>query len=939
MAHSTEPPTLTYDTENRSPHVQGQVNGHPVVMLVDTGAAITLVQEKLWHKVDGKTPLNPAKAASAANGGRLEIVGMAGLALNIGNLQVPSANVAVAKNLQADFILGADILQSQGAIVDLDSGLLRFRHGVSAILQKRTQAATQVVARVVLQQDVTIPGQNELLVKGGFAEAQTWRGCGILLPEPKFTERKGVLVARTVGERSLERGTIPVQMFNPHPYPVLIYKGSTVGQLFPVGIAGGAGDSEQVFSLSLDEEQPARPKAGAPESLQNQLKLDQVPVSEEQQQQLLQLVTDFADIFALAPDQIGRTDLVKHEIRTGDAHPIRHTPRRIAETQRALVNQHLDTMLNQGIIEPSHSPWSSRYLLVKKKDGTQRFCIDFRHLNDVTEKDAYPLPRIDDTLDALTGAKYFSTLDLASGYWQVAMDPKDAEKTAFTTHRGLFQFRVMPFGLCNAPATFERLMEFVLAGLQWSKCLVYLDDIIVYSKTFEQHLQHLREVFQRLREAGLKLKPSKCSLVRQKVAYLGHVVTPNGLETDPEKTRAVSNFPIPSSVTEVRSFLGLASYYRRFVKNFAHIASPLHRASEKGAQFKWTPDCQAAFDQLKHRLTSPPILAFPSFDRCFRVDTDASDNGTGAVLSQLHDGQERVIAYASRVLTKSEKKWPTSEKEALALVWATEQFRPYLYGRKFTLLSDHQPLQWLKGLKNPSPRLARWAIALQEYDCEIQYRPGKSHANADAMSRIPNATTETTTAHSSVASVDRRTMLQPTLNQTDLQTLQQRDPDIGPILMRKLQGVHAPPQQQTKSKAQGTLLRLWNSLQVVNGLLYLQGKSNRRKRLIAPSELRMQVLHLLHDEPSAGHLGFKRTLNRVSRRYFWPGYITDVRKYCRECRSCGSRKSPSRKEKRPLHPILATAPFDMIAMDIAGPLTTSTEGNRYILVISDYFSK
>lgn len=307
-------------------------------------------------------------------------------------------------------------------------------------------------------------------------------------------------------------------------------------------------------------------------------------------------------------------------------------------------------MLQYGVVQSSTSPWAAPIVLVKKKDGTTRFCVDYRKLNNVTRKDAYPLPHIDETLDALSGAKVFSTLDLASGYWQVEMDAADCEKTAFATRHGLFEFQVMPFGLCNAPGTFQRLMEFVLAGLQWQTCLVYLDDVIVYGQEFDEHLERLREVFNRFRQAGLKLKPSKCFLLRPRVPYLGHVISAEGVNTDPAKIEAVKQWPVPSKVTDVRSFLGLASYYWRFIQDFAEIAAPLHRLTAKSMEkFKWTPECDEVFRVLKEKLVSAPVLAFPCFTEEFVVDCDASDYGLVAVISQRQDGDEKVVAYASRV--------------------------------------------------------------------------------------------------------------------------------------------------------------------------------------------------------------------------------------------------------------------------------------------------
>ena len=283
--------------------------------------------------------------------------------------------------------------------------------------------------------------------------------------------------------------------------------------------------------------------------------------------------------------------------------------------------------------------------------------MDYRKLNSATVKDSYPLPRIDDSIDALSGSCWFSTLDLASGYWQVEVEERDRPKTAFTTGSGLYQFTVMPFGLCNAPATFERLMERVLSGLPWEVCLLYLDDIIVHAKTFKAELERLRWVFARLREAGLKLSPKKCHLFKKRVVFLGHVVSEEGVSTDPEKIKAVCEWPTPTSASTLRSFLGLCSYYRRFVRGFANIAAPLHRLTEKDKAFVWTHECDVAFHRLKQVMSQAPVLAYPTSEGAFVLDTDASNTGIGAVLSQKQGGEERVIAYFSRSLTKSERQY------------------------------------------------------------------------------------------------------------------------------------------------------------------------------------------------------------------------------------------------------------------------------------------
>ena len=393
--------------------------------------------------------------------------------------------------------------------------------------------------------------------------------------------------------------------------------------------------------------------------------------------------------------------------------------RRIPVHLRDEVDQQIDRMLEENIIQPSSSPWASGIVIVKKKDGTSRFCVDYRRLNDVTIKDAYPLPRIDESLDQLAGSKWFSCLDLSSGFWQVEMHEDDKQKTAFTTRIGLYEFNVMPFGLSRAPAIFERLMGVFLAGLHWKICLIYLDDIIVIGKTFENMINNLDCVFKRFEDSGLKLKPEKCQLFRRGVEFLGHIVNESGVGTDPKKIECIKKWPTPTSVTEIRSFLGLCSYYRRFIEGYSKIAKPWHCLTEKSKKFEWTLECEKAFTSLKHLLITAPMLSHPDFSLPFILDTDASDFAIGAVLSQNINGAERVVAYASRTLSKSERKYCVARKEMLALVYFTKYFKHYLYGRKFTARTDHGSLKWLSKFKNPEGQVARWLEILSSFDMII----------------------------------------------------------------------------------------------------------------------------------------------------------------------------------------------------------------------------
>ena len=532
----------------------------------------------------------------------------------------------------------------------------------------------------------------------------------------------GALPAFVTGIPALSSGPeLWYAVHNHRPEPLQLHAGQSIGALEMVHLAEAPASAPPSSTHPTSSCQPPLPENLSP----------------LQQQQLTELFKEYQDVFSQGDDDLGNTPLLEHGIETHGP-PLRQPYRRQNPAVRREEMAQVQQMPSSSVIRPSNSPWASPVVMVRKKDGSLRFCVDFRQLNAATVKDAHPLPRIDDLLDALHGAKWFSTLDLKSGYWQVPIAEQDKEKTAFRTSSvQLFEFNQVPFGLCNAPATFSRLMDRVLAGLHWETCLFYLDDIIVFSSTWEEHLARLCEVFERLRHAKLKLGASKCTFAAKEVSYLGHRVTEEGLLPDPSLLASIRDILPLTTAKEVRSFLGLAGYYRRYVKGFAAIAAPLHALTRKDALFHWSEDCQTAFDQLKARLTTSPITAFPDFSQAFRLYTDASTAGLGAILAQVREGKERIICCASRALNKAEKSYPATKLECLAIVWAVAKFRPYLMAMPFEVYTDHYALQWLKTMHTGSALLHRWSAALEEYDFTVRHRPGKVQTHVDGLSRLP----------------------------------------------------------------------------------------------------------------------------------------------------------------------------------------------------------
>jgi len=470
------------------------------------------------------------------------------------------------------------------------------------------------------------------------------------------------------------------------------------------------------------------------------LRLDSL--NSEEKDSLISLIQIHSDRFHLPFDELEHTNATQHFIPTINEVPIHTKQYRFPPIHKEEINKQVTELLNDNIIEYSNSPYNSPIWIVPKKPDSAgnkrwRMVIDYRALNEKTIGDAYPLPNITDILDQLGNAKYFSVLDLASGFHQIPMDPKDAPKTAFSTPYGHYQFKRMPFGLKNAPATFQRLMDNVLSGLQGNELFVYMDDIVIYARSLEEHAIKFNRLMARLREANLKLQPDKCEFLRKEVAYLGHIIGEKGVKPDPNKIKAVTHFPTPRNPKNIKQFLGLVGYYRRFIPQFSKIAKPLTELLKKDKPFKWELSQINAFNTLRESLCTEPILQYPDFTQPFILTTDASGYAIGGVLSQGKIGKDLPISYVSRVLNKAEQNYSTIEKECLAIVYCTNHFRPYLYGRKFTVITDHKPLVWLHSIKDPSSRLWKWRTKLAEYEYDIQYKKGSLNNNADALSRNP----------------------------------------------------------------------------------------------------------------------------------------------------------------------------------------------------------
>ena len=691
--------------------------------------------------------------------------------------------------------------------------------------------------------------------------------------------------------------------------------------------------------------------------------------TEDQKSEAKKLITEFHHLFALEDKELGRTSLIKHKIRLDNNIPFKERHRRIPPHQYEEVRKHLQEMLEMGAIQRSHSPWASPVVLVRKKTGELRFCIDLRKLNNRTIKDAHALPRIEDSLDSLNGAQIFTSLDLKSGYWQVELDEESIPLTAFTVGPlGFYECCRMPFGLCNAPATFQRLMETCLGDMHLQWCIIYLDDIIVFSKTPEEHIERLRGVFQKLADAGLKLKPSKCEFFKAEINYLGHVVSKDGIRTDEKKIQVIKDWPRPVTVTDVRSFLGFTNYYRKFIYRYAQVAKPLNaliageNAKFKRRKVEWSEVCQEAFEKLKEICSTTPILAYADYTKPFRLHTDASEKGLGAVLYQAQaDGTDRVIAFASRSLSKTERNYDAHRLEFLALKWAvTERFHEYLYGGTFEVYTDNNPLTYVLTTAKLDAAGQRWVAALANYNFSIKYRSGKANVDADSLSRVPWQMEEVQQLVLPVMQVslvecsDQQPMhydipmIEPIeiqalnvhyefkLSRKDWEFEQGADEVIGRVLQLLVTG-RGYKIQKEDSKDFKILWRLKKQLSLKDGLLYRRAFSRKQGsvvfQFVMPQKYRKKVLSICHDD--YGHLGVDRVTFLLQERYFWPRMVKDVKAYIKNCDRCIRFKQPEEKAK--LHPIEATYPFELIHMDFVK--IGGGDSGRNVLVITDHFTR
>ena len=935
-AQDTELKVVTIQTMG-SLKVAAELNSQIIYPLIDTGASVTCVNDTLV----GHLKIYPVRGVQlkTADNSKLKLLGKV-TAKVIFKKAPLMIDMLVVQGLAEDLIIGNDFHSKYSLQVSFQNNTITLTDAVfgpieipfknSKILKTiQADSSENNINKIQIEEKPKIPQllvSKEIKIEPGqysivkcYIDEEIQESLGIFEPHKKNLMQNQLAFPNTLLQIE---GPLNVTVVNASRRPHTLFKGTSLGNIEGVREIQNVDEINQRIARAecITEDSSTQEKKDG--------KFDINPNLEDpQKQRLLDLFDKYKSCFAWGISQIGRTTITEQQIKLTSDVPVHSRPYKVSHKEREILRKIIQEMLDYNIIRESRSQYASPVILVKKKCGDWRLCVDYRKLNELIVPERTPLPLISDIFSYLDGSTYFSTLDLLSGFFQIPIKEEDKHKTAIITADGLYEFNVTSMGLKHSPATFQRVMDQLLAGLKWNSVLVYLDDIVVLSRNFDEQVERLEVVLSRLQEANMTLKPTKCAFAYQKVHLLGHIISKEGIQPDPMKIEAIQKFPKLKKVKDVRSFLGLSGYYRRFVKNYADIARPLTNLTKKNAKFEWTEEHEQAFESLKQALTSAPVLAHFRDDYPTEVHSDASDLGVGAVLVQRSpDGGEHPIAYLSKRLSDQQTKWTTTEKECFAIVSAVKAFRQYIWGRKVDIITDHAALCWLLSTTTHTGRLARWCLLLQDTDFVIKHKNGALHNAPDCLSRNPVFDPDDPNNEDSLDIPVYHLEIE------EIAQMQRSDPE----LLELISAFDNPEQASAKVRKQT------RSYVLDNAILYKKSYSPKEqtKLLVVPQCLQAELLIGFHDDPiSGGHLGVAKTISKMKGKYFWKNMLKDVELYIRTCTSCMKRKSPTQAPQGLLEPIKVTGPFDHMVIDILGPFPKSEKGYTNIVVATDLLTK
>ena len=1022
---SPTPDQLIYTIDIRPderPTCRVKIGTQIIRALIDSGAQVSLLNAEIFTQLPTKLVRRLPHRSSrlkSASGDPIPSIGVYNINIHLG--EVPLMHTFhVVKQLKQSALLGADFLAQTGAILDCGKQTIKIHDTILKLIP-----CTEVGSLCRLPRRVRVPPQTAMSTRArlnpSVAPLETNQVYEISSPGSEVLDSEpGIGVMN--GLAHPQRNTVPVVLINTTGKTFQFERGMVIAQVHPVNLGEvtpigtprtqlNDGESkgqthpspkcvkfsrspppkctaaQEINSVSV-QTNPSRnqhhqvagragkegkwrkPQPGETSDYSH-LNIGDPELTQEQLQPFLSLIDEFDDTFSKYDYDIGRTHLMEVEIKTGDSAPIKIPPYRTPAAIRPEMARQIAAMLESGVISESQSPWSCPLFAVPKKGNKLRFVVNYDPLNKVTEKFYWPLTQIDQILTTLSGTLFYSSVDISHAFHQIPLKEEDRPKSAFVCSEGLYEYNTLAFGLTNAPSIFSQLMDRILNGIKNTFVTSYADDILIYSKSFTDHLSHLRIVLERIRGAGLKLNKAKCEFFKPELEFLGHVVTREGIKPQLAKVEAIQKSPRPHNLKSVRSFLGLSGYYRRYIPRYSEIARPLTSLTKKHAQFCWTDDCQRAFDTLKKLITTPPVLVHPDPNKSFTLWTDASAYGTGGVLCQVDEHDcHRPVHFLSGKFTAAQRKWSTYEREFYAVVKALSTFRPILYGRPFTVFTDHAPLTYIRGAQHSNPKVQRWATTVAQYGCEIRHVSGRKNGTADFLSRIADPTDRVTVDEFPLAlpkendspdrlvniELDEEEDMDVNIIDSDRIPLERQhptdsdsdDPDVDDS-----HDIPPPPPPVVNlarwgplQRADPRLAKIINLLDLpeppdgirdryalLGGRLHFVDPKNR-DRLVVPLSLQDDTLYASHEGHLGAHLGSRKMYASLCRSYFWSGMYRDVLVHCDRCIPCNTANLTQVNPPLQETPV-PKFPFETVSIDLYGPLPKSLHGNEYIITAID----
>ena len=932
------------------------IHGKPLRTMIDTGATRSFITKRALRRVH-HSQLHSQKSSAQLGDGHttLDIFGEVRLVIQIRDV-FTTVHALVVQTLNSDFILGGDWCINHGVRIDYDTNHVSIRSRYGRTFVPYAKQIDHLTLDLKLTNLVTIPPREACTVqaKVELSSADT------VYFQPDLTTQHDKSIVISPSLLHVCNYSTYLKIYNPTQCTQTLSRNTLLGRISHTpshAESFNALASDQMFSSSkttchiinsIHTEPPSSTSSAFVAKL-----LDHLPDSSGKTA-LLSILQQYATLFDCSVITQADTP-VQHTINTGDHPPINCRPYPKTIQQRREIQAEIQKMLKCNQIRPSNSPWSSPVIIHKKKDGGVRFLVDYRKLNSVTRKDSFPQPTTEELLQRLGGHCYYSKFDLKSGYFQLPIHENDKEKTAFITQDGLWEFNVLPQGVTNGPPTFQRTMHNLIGNGRWDYVMVYLDDILIFSRTFDEHKRHLNEILSLLSKAKFQVNPAKCTIAVHEIDFLSHTINKHGIKPNGDKIKAIVGLPAPRTLKDANEFLGKINWYRKFIPKFAQLAAPLYKVTNKTKQrrheFHWGLEQQNAFENFKQVLTTYPLfLEYPDLSTPFTLTTDASDIGVGGILRQDTPTGTKINYFKSRILTDTERRYDTFEKEALAIYWCISELRSYIGDSNFIVETDHKPLEnfHLKQINNK--RVMNWLFKLQDIIPQIitiKYRKGAHNTAADYISRhFPSCSINTVTTRAQAKRMDPHrssnipvsspppSRQEPSSNCPPPDTLhdfswdrirteQQRDSSIQQILTT------------TRRNSQASSFRFYD------GVLFKILNRNGRTLDVPyiPSSLISELLYTHHDHPLSGHFGILRTWHNLKNKYYWPNMKHVIAQYIKSCRQCSQFNVSRQKPPGLLQPIEPPNDvFQIIGMDWWGPTQKSLTGNRYVLVITDRLS-